>query len=244
MFGSRTVERIRIAPVPVFRLSRALDFPRPSLAREDGLLAVGGDLSLKRLLLAYSNGIFPWYSEGDPILWWSPPVRPVLNPAEVHVGRTLARLLRRKPYEITLDRAFPRVIESCAHATRPGEAGTWITEDMKTAYVALHEAGLAHSAEAWLGGALVGGLYGVSLGGVFFGESMFAKAPDASKIAFVTLCQQLARWDIPLIDSQVTNEHTARFGTVEIPREEFITRVHALISRPTRRGPWALDADL
>jgi leucyl/phenylalanyl-tRNA--protein transferase len=230
--------------VPVYRLNREIAFPHPSLARKDGLLAVGGDLSVPRLLLAYSNGIFPWYSDDDPILWWSPPVRPVLKPSEVHVGRSLEKAMRKRPYVITLDRAFPRVIEECALASRPGEPGTWITPDMRRAYTALHEAGFAHSAEAWLGEALVGGLYGVSLGGVFFGESMFAKGPDASKIAFVTLCRQISRWGIELIDSQVTNEHTQRFGTVEIPREEFLVRVAELLKKPTLRGKWALEEDL
>ena len=230
--------------MPVYRLNREIAFPHPSLARKDGLLAVGGDLSIPRLLLAYSNGIFPWYSDDDPILWWSPSVRPVVRPSEVHIGRSLAKALKKRPYTITLDRAFPRVIEECALASRPGEPGTWITPEMRQAYVALHEAGFAHSAEAWLGEALVGGLYGVSLGGMFFGESMFAKAPDASKIAFVTLCRQLVRWEVGLIDSQVTNDHTARFGTVEIPRSEFLERVAELLQKPTRRGKWSLDEDL
>ncbi len=230
--------------MPVFRLGRELVFPRPALARADGLLAVGGDLSTPRLLLAYSNGIFPWYDEGDPIMWWSPPLRPVLKPDEVHVGRTLAKSLRRRPYEVRLDTAFDAVIEACAIAPREGQQGTWITPDMRAAYKELHREGFAHSAEAWLNGELVGGLYGVAIGGMFFGESMFAKAPDASKIAFVTLCRQLARWDFQLIDSQVSNAHTERFGTVEIPRDEFLAHVHALAKLPTRRDTWTLDADL
>lgn len=227
----------------MFRLSRDLVFPAPRLARDDGLLAVGGDLSPERLMLAYANGIFPWFSEGDPILWWSPPVRPVLDPAEVHIGRSLAKTLRKKPYEIRLDTAFADVIAACSEVERPDQAGTWITRDIQRAYTRLHRQGLAHSAEAWLDGELVGGLYGVCMGGVFFGESMFARAPDASKVAFVVLCRQLVEWNIRLIDSQVTNEHTARFGMVEIPRAEFLARVKKALEQPTRPGPWTLEVE-
>lgn len=230
--------------MPVFRLSEELAFPNPALARRDGLLAVGGDLSAERLVLAYSNGIFPWFSEDDPILWWSPPVRPVVNPADVRVPRSLAKAIRRKPYEIRLDTHFTDVVRACARAPRPGQSGTWITPEMRDAYVGLHALGIAHCAEAWAEDKLVGGLYGVCLGGAFFGESMFAKAPDASKVAFVTLCAQLARWGVELIDSQVTNEHTERFGTTEIPRAEFLARLRELVRRPMRQGPWTLDADL
>ena len=230
--------------MPVFRLTRELVFPRPALARPDGLLAVGGDLSPQRLILAYSNGIFPWYSGGDPIMWWSPPVRPVLAPRDVHVPRSLAKLLHRAPFELRLDTAFAQVIDSCALVPRPEDPGTWITDAMRAAYKNLHELGFAHSAEAWQNGELVGGLYGVALGEVFFGESMFARQPDASKAAFVTLCAQLDRWGFQLIDSQVSNTHTARFGTVEIPRAQFIERVEELIKQPGRHGKWTLDPDL
>lgn len=229
--------------MPVFRLPDALIFPDPSLAEPDGLLAVGGDLSLPRLRLAYANGIFPWYSEGEPILWWSPPVRPVLHPAEIHISRSIVRAVRRQPYRITLDAAFERVIDACARVPRRGQRGTWITRAMQRAYCAWHGAGEAHSAEAWDGDQLVGGLYGVALGGVFFGESMFAAAPDASKIAFVMLCRQLAAWEFGLIDCQVTNEHTARFGTVDVPRAEFIARAQELVTRPARVGRWEFDAE-
>jgi leucyl/phenylalanyl-tRNA--protein transferase len=227
--------------VPVFELDDDLSFPRPELARRDGLLAVGGDLSVDRLVLAYSNGIFPWFSEGDPILWWSPPVRPVLEPARIHVGRSLEKAIRKQPYRLTFDTAFGDVIDACAKAPRPGQHGTWITRAMRKAYRQLHEAGIAHSAEAWQGDELVGGLYGIALGGAFFGESMFARAPDASKIAFVTLCRHLERWGFGLIDSQVTNEHTARFGTVEIPRSEFLARVREELKKPGKPGKWAVE---
>lgn len=230
--------------MPVYALSSELLFPDPRKARRDGLLAVGGDLSTERLLLAYSNGIFPWYSEGDPILWWSPPTRPVLHPAKVHVGRSLVKVMRRRPFEIRFDTACAEVIQRCRATPRPEQDGTWITPEIREAYLRLHELGLVHSAEAWQDDRLVGGLYGVALGAAFFGESMFAEAPDASKVAFVVFCRQLARWGFELIDSQVTNEHTARFGTEEISRAEFLSRVRTLTRRPTRRGRWEIDADL
>lgn len=230
--------------VPVFELSQELAFPDPNRARRDGLLAVGGDLSPERLLLAYSNGIFPWFSEGDPILWWSPPVRPVLAPAEVRVNRSLAKTLRRAPYELRFDSACAEVIAACATVPRVGQGGTWITDDMQAAYTRLHELGFVHSAEAWQDGVLVGGCYGVAIGKAFFGESMFARAPDASKVAFVGLCRHLAAWGFGLIDSQVTNEHTERFGTVEIPRVEFLARVRGLAQQPTKRGRWSVESSL
>lgn len=228
----------------VYRLTRKLVFPDPALARRDGLLAIGGDLSPERLLLAYANGIFPWYAEGDPLLWWSPAVRPVLHPARVRVGRSLGKVLQRRPYEIRVDTAFPAVIEACSQVPRLGQDGTWITPEMIEAYVRLHELGFVHSVEAWENGELVGGLYGVALGGAFFGESMFALRPDASKVAFVVLCRQLARWGFELIDSQVSNDHTRRFGTREIPRDVFLAAVRELVRRPSRRGPWTFDPDL
>jgi len=228
--------------MPVFRLNARLAFPPPDLADESGLLAVGGDLKPERLLLAYSLGIFPWYSDGLPILWYSPDPRLVLESADLVVSRTLRKTLRRGQYRVTLDTAFDRVIRACADAPRPGQQGTWITDDMVRAYRRLHELGYAHSAEAWLDGELAGGLYGVSLGAGFFGESMFARADDASKVAFVTLVEQLGRWGIDLIDCQVHTEHLARFGAVEWPRERFLARLAAALEKPTRSGRWRLDA--
>lgn len=230
--------------MPVYRLSEEIAFPDPSLARRDGLLAVGGDLSPERLVLAYSNGIFPWYSEGEPLQWWSPPVRPVVAPSRIHVSRSLRKVLGKRPYEIRLDTSFREVIEACAHTPRARQPGTWITDEMVEAYVRLHELGIVHSAEAWADGELVGGLYGVALGGAFFGESMFARRPDASKVAFVVLCRQLTRWGFELIDSQITNEHTRRFGTVEISRRSFLAAVRELVRRPGHVGAWRLDPDL
>jgi len=228
--------------VPVYRLDDRLAFPPPEHAEPGGLLAVGGDLRPERLLLAYSSGIFPWYQAGQPILWHSPDPRSVLLPDELGVPRSLRKTLRRAPYRVTLDTAFPRVIQACAAIRRRGQRGTWITREMKAAYLELHRRGFAHSAEAWRGDELVGGLYGVSLGAVFFGESMFARAPDASKVAFVTLVEQLRRWGVTLIDCQVRTEHLARFGATEWPRREFLRALRRALERPTRRGPWRLDA--
>lgn len=225
----------------IFRLDRRLLFPRPELAEPSGLLAVGGDLRPERLVLAYASGIFPWYDDSQPILWHSPDPRMVLAAGDLQINRSLAKTLRRGLYEVRLDTAFRAVIEACARAPRPGQEGTWITEEMIEAYVELHQRGLAHSAEAWSEGELVGGVYGVSLGSAFFGESMFATRPDASKVAFVTLVQQLARWGIDLVDCQVKTDHLARFGAVEQPRERFLAALGEAMTRETRLGPWRLD---
>jgi leucyl/phenylalanyl-tRNA---protein transferase len=228
--------------VPIFRLDDRLAFPPPELADENGVIAVGGDLRPERLLLAYSIGIFPWYSEGLPIIWHSPDPRMVLTPEGLHVSRSLRKAMRKRPYEIRLDTAFAEVIDACACMPREGQDGTWITEEMRDAYVELHRLGFAHSAEAWHEGELVGGLYGVSLGGAFFGESMFARATDASKIAFITLVQQLAAWDIRLIDCQVYTEHLAHFGAEEWPRDRFLAALREAVGMPTRAGRWQLGA--
>jgi leucyl/phenylalanyl-tRNA---protein transferase len=229
--------------MPVYRLDERLVFPPPEEA-EDGLLAVGGDLSPERLVLAYSQGIFPWYERGQPILWHSPDPRMVLLAPERHVPKSLAKVMRRAPYRLTLDQAFADVIAACARTPRPGQRTTWITPAMKRAYVALHERGLAHSVEAWEGEKLVGGLYGVSLGSAFFGESMFAHAADASKVAFATLCAQLERWEIPLVDCQVHTPHLARFGASEWPRRRYLRALREAVRAQTRTGPWRFDADL
>jgi len=226
--------------VPVFRLDERLIFPPPEIA-ENGLLAVGGDLSPDRLLLAYSLGIFPWYDEGQPILWHSPDPRLVLSAGELHVSRSLERTLRRGTFPITFDAVFGRVVDACATAARPGQHGTWITGEMRRAYKRLHRLGYAHSAEAWQGNRLAGGLYGVSLGGVFFGESMFARAPDASKAAFVTLVGRLTSWGITLIDCQVATEHLERFGAREWPRARFLATLDTALELPTRRGNWGTE---
>jgi leucyl/phenylalanyl-tRNA---protein transferase len=226
----------------VYRLPREPVFPEPAEAEPDGLLAVGGDLSPERLLEAYGAGIFPWYSEESPILWWSPDPRLVLDATALHVPRSLERTLRRGRYEVRADTAFGDVIRRCAGKPRPGQDGTWITEEMVRAYDRLHRLGFAHSFEAWEGDALAGGLYGVSLGGAFFGESMFADRPDASKAAFVEGVRWLAARGIGLVDCQVRTEHLVRFGAVEIPRRIFLDRLAAALERPTLRGPWRAGA--
>lgn len=230
--------------MPIHRLGAALAFPPPEQAEPSGLLAVGGDLSPDRLLLAYSMGIFPWPLVERPLLWFSPDPRMVLRPRDLVVSRSLRKTLRRGVFEVRLDTAFARVVARCAEIPRRGEAGTWITRDMAAAYTRLHELGFAHSAEAWQDGELVGGLYGVSLGASFFGESMFADRPDASKAAFVRLARQLAAWRFDLIDCQVHTEHLARFGAHEWSRRRFLTALRRSLEAPTRRGPWKLEEPL
>lgn len=227
--------------MPVFRIPDEHLFPHPSLAEPDGLLGVGGDLDPGRLLLAYANGIFPWYNEGQPILWFSPDPRFVLRPDDLKIARSLKKRIRRRDYEIRLDSAFAEVIRGCKKAYRPGQRGTWITPDMESAYIHLHRLGYAHSAEAWLDGELVGGLYGVALGGLFSGESMFARESDASKIAFVWLVRQLQQWGISLIDCQVRTDHLARFGAADMPRQRYLDAVRDLIREDGRPGRWSLD---
>lgn len=225
----------------IFRLDHRLIFPPPQLAEDNGVLAVGGDLSEERLILAYSSGIFPWPHEGLPLLWHSPDPRTVLVPSEIHVGRSLEKSIRRGTYEVRLDTAFRQVMRGCSEKERPNQDGTWITDEMIEGYVALHRRGLAHSVEAWRGDELVGGLYGVSLGGAFFGESMFAEAPDASKVAFATLVRQLDRWGFDFVDCQVHTEHLERFGAVEWSRTRFLAALKKALKKPTRVGPWRLD---
>ncbi len=228
--------------MPVYQLTEELVFPDPALAEPEGLLAVGGDLSPERLVLAYQQGIFPWYSEGRPILWWCPRPRLLLLPEELRVGRTLRKRMKKAPYRITLDTAFEAVVDACAGTPRPDQGGTWITDDMRAAYAQLHRLGIAHSVEAWDGERLVGGLYGLALGTAFFGESMFARADDASKIAFVTLVHQLRAWSFRLIDCQVVTEHLVRFGAREFELEDFLLRLDVATNERHRKGPWSFEA--
>jgi len=215
-------------------------FPPVELALRDpdGLLAVGGDLSPRRLLNAYRHGIFPWYSEGQPILWWSPDPRLVLFPDRLRVSRSLRKILRKEMFRITLDQAFPEVIRACA-APRAGDQGTWITPAMQAAYVRLHELGHAHSVEAWLEGKLVGGLYGVAIGRMFFGESMFSRVSAASKVAFVHLVRRLAAWGFGPIDCQVHTDHLARFGAEPVSRARFIDHLEDYCERTA--PVWSFD---
>jgi len=228
--------------MPVFRLDDRLVFPPVHLA-EDGLLALGGDLQPERLLLGYTQGIFPWYAENLPILWHSPDPRMVMTTRDLIVQKSLRKAIRRRPYELRIDTAFAGVLEGCASVPRPGQNGTWLIPEMVEAYTRLHELGFAHSIEAWADGELVGGLYGVSLGAAFFGESMFARAPDASKIAFVAAVRQLDAWGIGLIDCQVHTDHLERFGAYEVPRAAYLEMLRAALDHPTRRGTWKLELD-
>ncbi len=219
--------------MPLFILDDSPRFPPPEFARPDGLLAIGGDLSVPRLLSAYRKGIFPWYNEGEPILWWSPDPRLVLYPKELHVGRRLARTMRQKRFEITCDQAFEEVINLCAKTRIDTGQGTWITREMIHAYTNLFQEGWCKSTEAWQRGRLVGGLYGVQIGRVFFGESMFSTVRDASKIAFVETVKRLQERGVKLIDCQVPTRHLATFGARLISRAKFLEE----IERWTRSNP-------
>lgn len=210
-----------------------------ALASPNGLLAVGGDLSPARLLQAYSAGIFPWFNSGEPILWWSPHPRMVLVPEEFKTSRSLGKILRSNCYEVRSDSAFEQVMQACA-APRKGQTGSWIHEDMITAYSALHKMGVAHSVETWSEGVLVGGLYGVSIGRMFYGESMFSHAANASKVALAHLAAQLSRWGYGMIDCQMNTPHLASLGAREIPRTEFIRHMKELIHYPSI--PWSFNS--
>jgi leucyl/phenylalanyl-tRNA--protein transferase len=227
--------------VPVYRLSRRIAFPDPEEA-EDGLLAVGGDLSPERLLLAYRSGIFPWYDEDSPILWHSPDPRCVFVLDKVHASRSLRKTITRKVYEIRFDQAFERVIRACKEARRSGQGGTWITDEMEAAYVRLYELGFAHSVESYLDGELSGGLYGVFIGRMFFGESMFSWKPDASKVALMALAARLRARGSVFMDSQVANPLTLSLGAEEWPRSEYLKRLPDELAGLGEVGHWAADA--
>lgn len=217
-------------------------FPDVELALDDpnGLLAAGGDLSEERLLAAYRRGIFPWYSEGEPILWWSPNPRAVLLPQQVKISRSLRRTLKRRSFDVTFDVAFPQVVRACA-GPRQQAQGTWITGEMFKAFCHLHQRGHAHSVECWQGDCLVGGLYGLAVGKVFFGESMFSQVTDASKVALVHLVWQLQRWCFGVIDCQVSSAHLASLGAVDMPRADFVQMLADWCARPGIPGPWRLE---
>ncbi|MBI6875233.1 leucyl/phenylalanyl-tRNA--protein transferase [Clostridium aciditolerans] len=214
--------------MPIFGLSDDLIFPHPSLAEEDGLLAVDGDLSPERLILAYRNGIFPWFSEDEPILWWSPDPRFILYPKDIKVSHSMKKLLKKNTYKISFDTCFRDVISNCSNLRK--ESGTWITNDMIEAYCKLHELGYAHSVEAWYEDKLVGGLYGISIGKCFFGESMFSTMSNASKAAFITLCKKLEVKEYIMVDCQVYTEHLESLGAVNVSREKFLELVEEGIS--------------
>lgn len=224
--------------MPIYQLPDEPMFPPADEAEEDGIIAIGGDFSPERLLNAYAAGIFPWPHEGYPLLWFSPDPRMVLIPSELKVARSLRQRIKKQPFEIRFDTAFRQVMEGCRDAPRADQEGTWITDEMLDGYGQLHKLGFAHSAEAWEGDELVGGCYGISIGGAFFGESMFARKSDASKIAFATLVQRLEEWGFSLIDAQVHTDHLARFGAKEIPRGLFLTELKTSLQAPTRKGHW------
>ena len=224
-------------------LESATSFPPLELAltEPNGLLCAGGDLSPQRILSAYSRGIFPWYAKGEPILWWSPDPRMVLHPSEFKISRSLRKTLRHGAYEVRLDSDFPAVIRACAKSRRRGQHGTWITAEMRSAYCTLHELGFAHSVETWVENTLVGGLYGIAIGKMFYGESMFSHATDASKIALAHLARFLDRNGFGLIDCQMNTPHLASLGAREVPRQEFIARLQALTAIPPLHSRWPSD---
>lgn len=224
--------------MPVFRLTEELIFPPVALSEANGLLAVGGDLAPERLILAYANGIFPWFEEEQPILWWSPDPRLVLFPEKLHVSRTMRQILKQKIFAVTYDRCFREVITAC-RASRREEKETWITEAMVDAYCRLHDQGIAHSVEAWHKGELAGGLYGVALGRCFFGESMFTRVGNASKTALITLVRALQERCFLLIDCQVDSPHLRSLGAEQIPRKLFLTTMTAALQEAAQSGHWA-----
>jgi leucyl/phenylalanyl-tRNA--protein transferase len=223
--------------MPIYRLKHQIIFPNPELADEDGILAIGGDLSPERLLLAYSNGIFPWFSENEPIIWWSPDPRFILFPEEIKVSKSMSKLLKRGVYSITFDNCFRDVISHCANLRTEG---TWITPDMIEAYCKLNELGFAHSVETWFEGKLVGGLYGISLGVCFFGESMFSTMSNASKAALIVLTEQLKKKKFLFIDCQVHTNHLESLGAKHISRKDFLELLYKGLEAKTLRGSWSL----
>jgi len=223
-------------PVEISR--RSFEFPDLDEADESGLLAVGGDLSVDRLKLAYSKGIFPWYERGMPILWWSPDPRMVLFPDKMIISHSLKQSIKKRQFTVTIDTAFEKVIKNCAKTPRKGERGTWITREMQHAYIDLHEAGFAHSAEAWLDGELVGGLYGVAIGKAYFGESMFHHVTNASKVAFYHLVEKLSIWDFKIIDAQVYTNHLESLGGEMIPRSQYLQILEGALKVEDITGSW------
>lgn len=221
-------------------LENARSFPPLELALREpnGLLCAGGDLTPQRLVLAYINGIFPWYSPGEPILWWSPDPRMVLFPREFKISRSLRKTLRKGDYRVSLDTRFKNVIQACARKRRIGQTGTWITPEIQAAYLRLHELGYAHSVEAWIDGKLAGGLYGIAIGRMFYGESMFAHVTDASKIAIAHLARFLDEQGFGMIDCQMNTSHLASLGAREIPRDDFIRHLRQLTDLPPLCGRW------
>lgn len=224
--------------MPIYRIPKELIFPPQHHAEPDGLLGIGGDLSANRLLLAYEKGIFPWFSEGEPIFWWCPDPRFVLYPQKLKVSKSMKQVLRKGTFEVSYDQDFAGVIRACQQAYRPGQLGTWITEEMLDAYMELHKLGYAHSVEVWQEKQLIGGLYGISLGRCFFGESMFAKASNASKTGFITLVRDLQDRNFDLVDCQVPTSHLASLGAENVSRASFLQRILQSQNTPSLIGNW------
>lgn len=229
--------------IPSLRSGQAFPPVTEALTEPNGLLAAGGDLSVPRLLDAYQHGVFPWFSPGQPILWWSPDPRMALIPHELKITRSLAKALRNRRYEVRADTSFRAVMQACAEPRRDQD-GTWISDDMIAAYGALHELGIAHSVETWIDDKLAGGLYGVAVGRMFFGESMFSRVTDASKLALVHLVRQLERWQFGMIDCQMHTLHLASLGARAIPRADFMRKLQELVNYRHEPGRWNLDRDL
>lgn len=225
--------------MPIYQLPDELVFPDPALANEDGIIAVGGDLSPERVALAYECGIFPWFSDDSPIIWWAPDPRFVLFPEKLKVSKSLRPVFNKKQFEVTYDQDFEYVISRCKQISRKGQEDTWITDEMKTTYIELHKRGLAHSVEVWEKDKIVGGLYGVSLGKSFFGESMFADVSNASKVGFITLVQDLLTQGFEMIDCQVHTEHLQSLGAEEIPRQKFMSILDSTLEKNTLQGNWS-----
>jgi leucyl/phenylalanyl-tRNA---protein transferase len=224
--------------MPIYRLNAQPIFPDPEEAEANGLLAVGGDLSVQRLVNAYASGLFPWYGEKDPILWWSPLERALILPGEEHISRRTQRAIRNAGFHIRIDTCFESVVSACASIPRSGQDSTWITQEMREAYIDLHREGFAHSFETFSGEDLVGGLYGVSLGAAFFGESMFSGVDNASRAAFGALCTKAWAWGFHFIDGQLPNDNLAQLGARTLRRRDFLQRLVKALEEPTRRGPW------
>ncbi|MFC2107390.1 leucyl/phenylalanyl-tRNA--protein transferase [Bacteroidota bacterium] len=224
--------------MPVYFLTDELYFPHPSEALEDGLLALGGDLRPERILKAYESGIFPWFSEGSPILWWSTDPRMVLFPNDFKITKSLQQIVNSKKYEVRFDTNFKAVIDHCSKVPRKDQDGTWITSEMKEAYIELHKKGYCHSVETYLNGELAGGLYGISIGKVFFGESMFFLKRDASKVAFYHLVEKLKKWNFKIIDAQQETSHLKRMGAVSIDRRIFLENLREAVKEKTHVGVW------
>lgn len=225
----------------IFNLGEEIIFPPVDSSEPDGLLAFGGDLSPERLLTAYSSGIFPWYNPDDPILWWSPNPRPVFVDAKMKISKSLHQIINRKTYSVSFDKAFESVLMYCSSVPRVGQDGTWLTDEMKKAYIKLHQLGYCHSVETWLDGKLVGGLYGVAIGKAFVGESMFHLADNASKVAFFHLSELLMKWNFHFIDGQVSTPHLLSLGAVETPRNEYISQLNEAVRFESKNFLWSQD---